>query len=199
VQLVQPSNKEIIMLNPSRIASRAAGACVLALALLSPVHAAPVLQMSTATSASGIDLTVRAQDVADLYGYQFTLNFDPALLKALAGTEGAFLPSGGSTFFDPGSIDNITGSISFVLGTLIGAIDGVDGSGDLATFSFDVLQGGFANFSFSDVFLLDSSFAEISVEARGLVAQVPEPATLWLTAIGLFAVLGAWTRRPRTL
>ena len=187
------------MLNPLRIASRAAGACALALALLSPVHASPVLQMSTATTATGIDLTVSAQDVADLYGYQFTLNFNPALLTALAGTEGAFLPSGGSTFFDPGSIDNIAGSISFAFGTLIGAIDGVDGSGDLATFSFDVLQGGFANFSLSDVLLLDSQFAEISVETRDLVAQVPEPATLWLAAIGLFAVLGARTRRPRTL
>ena len=187
------------MLNLSRIASRAAGACALALALLSPVHAAPVLQMSAATSATGIDLTVRAQDVTDLYGYQFTLNFDPALLKAIGGTEGSFLSSGGSTFFDPGSIDNIAGSISFVFDSLIGAINGVDGSGDLATFSFDVLQGGFANFSFSDVFFLDSNFAEISIEARSLVAQVPEPATLWLTAIALFAVLGARTRRARTL
>jgi hypothetical protein len=189
------------MLNPLLFASRAAGACALALAFLSPVQAAPVLQMSTTTTATGIDLTVRAQDVVDLYGYQFTLNFDPALLTALSGTEGPFLQSGGSTFFLPGDIDNTAGSFSFVLGTLIGPGPGVDGSGDLATFSFAVGQSGLASFSFSDVFFLDSNFAEISIDTPELavqVAQVPEPGSLWLAAVALFAVLGGRSIRPKT-
>ena len=188
------------MLNPLLMASRAAGACALALALLSPVLAAPVLQMSTTSTATGIDLTVRAQDVVDLYAYQFTLNFDPSLLSALAGTEGAFLPSGGSTFFLPGDIDNAAGSVSFVLGSLIGPINGVSGSGDLATFSFAVDQSGLASFSLSDVLILDSAFAEISVgtpELIAQVAQVPEPGSLWLAALGLFAVLGGRAMRTR--
>ena len=178
------------MLNPMLIASRAAAGCALALALLSPVHAAPVLQMSTTATAGGIDLTVSAQDVVDLYAYQFTLNFNPALLTALGTTEGAFLPSGGSTFFLPGDIDNDAGSVSFVLGTLFGAGGGVTGSGDLATFSFAVDQPGLASFSFADVFFLDSTSAEIAVTATNLVTQVPEPGSLWLAGIALFAVLG---------
>lgn len=178
------------MLNPLRIASRVAGACALALALLSPAHSAPVLSMSTQTTATGLDLTVNAQDVADLFAYQFTLNFDPSLMAALSAVEGSFLPSGGATFFSPGDIDNGAGSISFVFATLLGPVDGVDGSGDLVTFSFDVFEAGLANFSLSDVLLLDSTGAEMAVDIRDAVAQVPEPASFALVALGLVAALG---------
>lgn len=180
------------MLNPSRIASRAVGACAFALALLSPAYAAPVLQMSAVNSATGVDLTVRAQDMVDLYGFQFTLNFNPSLLSAVSGTEGTFFPSG-SSFFDAGTIDNTNGSISFVLGALIGMVNGVDGSGDLATFSFDLEQGGLAGFSLSDILFLDSFGSDIAVESTDLVAQVgevPEPGSLFLAGIGLAALLG---------
>jgi hypothetical protein len=178
------------MLNPLRIASRVAGACALALALLSPAQAAPVLSMSTQTTATGLDLTVSAQDVADLFAYQFTLNFDPALVAAISAAEGSFLPRGGATFFSPGDIDNSAGSVSFVFATLLGPVGGVDGSGDLVTFSFDVQQGGFAQFSLSDVLFLDSAGADIAVDVRDVVAKVPEPATLALVALGLVAALG---------
>lgn len=181
------------MLNSSRIASQAAGACALALALLSsPAHAAPVLELSTANSAAGIDLTVSVRDVVDLYSYQFTLNFNPAFMTALGTTEGAFLPSAGTTFFLPGDIDNTTGSIAFVLGSLIGPIDGVDGSGDLATFSFEVEDGWLGDFSFSDVLFLDSMGNDIPV-----LAEVPEPASLWLAGVGLFALLGGRAIKSR--
>lgn len=181
------------MLNPMLLASRAAGACALALALLSPVQAAPVLEMSSATSATGLDLTVRVKDISDLYGFQFTLNFDRTLLTAVGGTEGSFLMGAGSTFFDPGLIDNGAGSIAFVFNTLVSAVDGVDGSGDLATFSFDVVQAGLAGFSFSDVLFLDSALNDIPVVSSGLLVQVgevPEPGSLWLAGLGLVALLG---------
>lgn len=188
------------MLNPSRIASRAVGACALALALISPVHSAPVLQMSASTTAAGIDLTVRAQDVSDLYAYQFTLNFDPGLLSGQTATEGSFLSGAGATFFYPGEIDNIAGAVTFLFNTLVGPIEGVGGSGDLAIFSFDIEQGGFANFSLSDVFLLDSTGGVIPVDTQDLVVQVgqvPEPGSLWLAALGLAAVLGGRSIKPR--
>ncbi len=129
-----------------------------------------------------------------MYAYQFTLNFNPSLLTAFTGVEGSFLPSGGSTFFYEGAVDSATGSITFVFGTLIGPVNGVDGSGDLATFSFDAVQGGIANFSLSDVLFLDSSFTDIAVNTTDLavqVGQLPEPGSLWLAGIGLLAVFGA--------
>jgi len=194
---VKPSSKDTIMLNPSRTASRAAGACALALALLSPAYAAPVLDMSTTTTSTGIDLTVSVQNVTDLYSYQFTLNFSPTLLSAVAVGEGAFLASAGATYFYPGDIDNSAGSISFVLASLFGPTAGVDGSGDLATFSFDVKSAGLASFSFSEVMLLDSSLNPIDVDTRDVVAEVPEPASLWLAGIGLFALFGGRAIRSR--
>src|SRR6218665_162120 len=96
-----PSNKEITMLNPFHLSSRAAGACALALALLAPAHAVPVLEMSTANSATGIDLTVSVRDAVDLYGYQFTLNFDPVLLTGGGGTQGAVLSNARPTHLSP--------------------------------------------------------------------------------------------------
>lgn len=184
------------MLKPPRLASRALGACALTLALLPAAQAAPVLEMSTGVSASGFELTVRVRDVVDLYAYQFTLNFDPGLLAALGATEASFLPGGGATFFHPGDIDNDAGAVTFAFGTLIGAVDGVDGSGDLVTFTFDPQKSGYASFSLSDVLLVDSTGADIAAETRDLVARVPEPAGLWLAGLGLVAAFSR--RKPHT-
>lgn len=186
------------MMNPSGIAVRGAGACALALALLCPAQAAPVVEMTAASSATGFDLTVRAQDVVDLFAYQFTLNFNPSLLKATAQAEGSFLSTAGTTFFRPGDIDNLAGSLTFVLGTLTGPIGGVSGSGDLARFSFSVQQAGLATFTLSEVVLLDSAGSELSADVRSLVTAVPEPSTYLMFALGLAAVLGAGSFKRRT-
>lgn len=186
------------MKNPSTLIGRAAGACALALALLSPAQAAPVVDMTSALSANGFDLTVNARDVADLYGWQFTLNFDPTLLKATGITEGSFLMNAGSTFFGAGEIDNQAGTISFNYGSLIGPGGGVTGSGDLARFAFDVQGAGPASFTLSDVALLDANLTAIDADARSLVAVVPEPSTYLLFALGLFAVLGARQLQSKT-
>lgn len=172
------------------IAARAAGACALALSLLSTAHAVPVFEMSAASTATGFELTVQARDVVDLFAYGFSLSFDPALLKLTAGTEGALLRQGGDTFFRAGVFDNDAGSVTYTLGTLIGQVPGVTGSGQLATFSFDVKQAGLASFKFTDVALVDGSGADISVETRNLVTAVPEPASIAMFAVGLLALLG---------
>lgn len=186
-----PTKEETPMKNPTRIAAHAAGACALALALMSQAQAAPMLEMSATTSSAGIEISVNARDFTDLYGYQFTLDFDPGLLTALDVTEGAFLPGGGATFFSPGTIDNDAGSVSFVFGSLLGPGAGVSGSGQLATFSFGVDRAGLANFALSDVQFLDSTLTVMTVDTRNLVTAVPEPATLGMFGLGLFALLGA--------
>jgi general secretion pathway protein D len=143
--------------------------------------------------------------IADLYAFQFDLSFDPALLSAVSVVEGPFLQSGGTTFFIPGTIDNVGGTVTATADTLIGPIPGVTGDGTLVQFEFAALAPGTSDLSFANEILLDSSLNEIanatfqngSVTVAG-ASSVPEPSTILYTLAGLF-LLGAILRfsRPR--
>lgn len=166
------------------------------LAATTQAWAAPILSAEAtpnpATPGSSLNVDVRIADVVDLYGYQFTLNYDASLLQATGITEGSFLGAGGPTFWYVDGIDNSAGSISFVLGSLFGPEPGVSGSGSLANIAFEAIGSGNAALSFSDLLFLDSSSTDIAVEAGTLLigiaaapADVPEPASLALFGIGL--------------
>ncbi|HEX8609684.1 MAG TPA: cohesin domain-containing protein [Telluria sp.] len=169
------------------------------LAASTQAFAMPTLSVNAApapvVSGGKLDLSVNISDITDLYGYQFTLSFDSALLKANSFKEGAFLGSAGSTFSDGGTIDNATGTISFVFNTLVGTGPGASGSGELGRFSFDTFGNGNAALTFSDVLFLDANLNEIAVAADGSSVQVvPEPESFLLVGIGLLAA-GAVRRR----
>lgn len=140
----------------------------------------------SAVIGSTLGLDVSIVGVADLYIYQFTLLFDPTLLQVSGGTEGAFLRTGGSTYFDPGTNDNAAGAISYVFDTLIGAVPGVSGSGMLAHFDFSVIGAGSTVFSLSDMVFLDSSYADLAPQTISVPFQtVPVPSAYWLFGIGV--------------
>lgn len=146
---------------------------------------------------SPLSVNVRIANVSDLYGFQFTLSFNPAVLRALTVTEGAFLPGGGSTFFSAGTIDNTVGRVSFVFDSLVGAIPGVSGNGTLASFSFATIGVGSSVLSFSDTLLLNSALLDIPASFQPLtvsVSPIPEPASVAMFALGL-AGLAAFARR----
>ena len=138
----------------------------------------------------GIDLML--SDVTDLYAHQFSMSFNAAVLQLTGSTEGGLLGTGGTTYFDSGSIDNTLGTISFAFNTLIGAGPGVNGGGNLMHFDFNVISAGVSAFDFSDVLFLDSSFNDIAVtiNAAPLVvnAAVPEPGAFLLFGTGLLAL-----------
>lgn len=176
--------------------------CLAAALLAASSHtwAAPVLTADAApdpaTLGTDVSVDVRIADIVDLYGYQFTLNYNASLLRAIGVTEGAFLGSAGQTFSYGGDIDNTAGSISFIFNSLIGDIPGASGSGSLAQIRFETIGIGSSALSFSDVLFLDSLGADIAVDAgASQVGVVPEPAGYMLMGIGL---IGAAALRRRS-
>lgn len=179
-------------------------ALLLGAASLHTAIAAPILSMTavpdSAVIGSTLGLDVSIAGITDLYIYQFTLSFDPTLLQEIGGTEGGFLETGGSTYFDTGASDNAAGSVGLVFDTLLSAVPGVNGSGLLAHFDFSVIKAGSNVFRLSDVLFLDSTSADLAPQASNLAVQtgsVPEPSAYYLFGIGLAGLVVLRRRKNR--
>ena len=145
---------------------------------------------STTTLGVVVSVAVRVTDATDLYAYQFDLSFDPTILSTTGVSEGGFLPSGGSTFFLPGTIDNVSGMVTLTAGSLEGAVPGVTGSGTLAVVQLKGLKFGPSPVTLSNIVLLDSTGADIDTTIQnGSVTVVPEPTSVMLLGGGLLAGL----------
>jgi general secretion pathway protein D len=155
----------------------------------------------TVTAGQSFTLSVEISGATDLYGYQFDLGFNPAVLAAISVTEGAFLGTGGPTIFLPGTIDNVGGSITANADILNGAVSGVDGSGDLLDVTFQALTAGSSSVQIFNLIALNSfgeglnestSGATVTVSASG----VPEPGSGLLLAAGVIGVFAFRSLRP---
>ncbi|MEM8512037.1 hypothetical protein RCH14_001337 [Massilia sp. MP_M2] len=159
--------------------------------------AAPILSFSTGPAAqvgSTVTYNIAIDDIADLYSYQFSINYDARYLRALNVTEGAFLGTAGNTI--SGVLGMETGFIDFVYGSLLGPIPGASGSGLLASITFEAIGAGTSALSFADVIFLDSVGDDIAgltaLSGQGVVladpggpVDVPEPASVLLFGAGL--------------
>lgn len=153
--------------------------------LIAPVLNADVMSVGSATEslASNFDIPVTISGATDLYAFQFDLSFDPEILQLQSVTEGPFLPSGGSTFFVPGTIDNVAGTATFNADTLIGSIPGVVGDGTITFLNFTAVGNGTSALNLANVILLDSNLNELSfttTSGQVMVGQVPEANSVWL-------------------
>lgn len=154
----------------------------------------------TVNSGQSFAFDVDVATVSDLYAFQFDIGFDPTILSAVSVAEGLFLPSGGSTIFFPGTIDNVGGTITFNADSLVGAISGVTGSGILANIMFNALAAGTSPVALSNLQLLDSSLNPIafstangSVSVKG--AATPEPSALPFLGAALLCLAAARLKR----
>jgi hypothetical protein len=146
------------------------------------------------TAGQSFTLSVQISGATDLYGYQFDLGFDSAVLAATSVTEGPFLATGGPTIFLPGTIDNVGGAITANADILNGAVSGVNGSGDLLDVTFHALTPGASSVQIFNLFALNSFGEGLTVTTAGSAVTVatPEPGTgpfLAAGVIGLFAFL----------
>lgn len=183
---------------PSPLRSALALCAVAALPLAAQAQATLSAVPASGTVAVGSPLSVAIDigNVTDLYAYQFTLSFNAAVLQATGVVNGSFLDGAGTTFFDAGSIDNTAGTVSFVVGSLIGPIAGATGSGPLASVSFNVTGFGSSTLTLSDVLALDSTLGDITLQITGgAVTAVPEPGAWLMFSAGLLGMAGLRLRR----
>lgn len=141
-----------------------------------------------------IIVSIQIRAVADLYAFQFDLS------SAVSVNEGPFLQGGGITYFVPGTIDNVGGSITANADTLIGPISGVTGNGSVATITFTAKASGTSPLSLANVILLSSSLSDITATAQnGSVSIVttspsipatPAPSSLLLVMTGGLTLIG---------
>ena len=113
---------------------------------------------------------VRAENVSDLAGWQFDLDFNPAILEAKGVSEGGFLKTDdGTTFFQSGSIDNAAGRIT---GLIAGRISegGVSGSGSVLQVRFKAKSQGETKLALQN--FLFASTAEESIPAGPLEIHI---------------------------
>ncbi len=100
-------------------------------------------------------LDISAETVFDMAGWQFNITFDPTILEAISVSEGNFLKTAGTTFFQAGSIDNVAGKITGLSAARL-STQGVSGTGILLQVEFKAKSGGetklvLQNFEFGTV------------------------------------------------
>jgi hypothetical protein len=176
-------------------------ACLASLGLGTLAQADTVLTIASSEATIGpggtFSVEVNVAGVSDLYGYQFDVLFNPNVLEALTSSEGSFLSQGGSTFFIPGTNDNVGGVVAATANTLLSPVPGVSGSGNLAVLTFEALKSGASSIAISGAELIDSGFnsintsttgGSITVGPSGMIAPEIDPAS---AASALTLLLGS--------
>jgi hypothetical protein len=146
---------------------------------------------------TAFDLHIDASGASDLFAWQFSLVFDPAVLSFQGVAEGSFLAGAGGTLFLPGVAGG--NALSLVANTLIGALPGASGAGRLATLSFVALAEGSSALHLADMLILDSTLQPSAVTGMDgavlVAAPVPEPGAAAMLLAGLAALAGLLAAR----
>lgn len=115
-----------------------------------PASSSLSLASGTATTATTLALELRANQVSDLYGVAFDLNYPSAQLQFVRVTAGPLLNNGAVQ-----AAVSTTGTL-VVGGTHLGNTPGATGSGVVMTLEFSAVGAGTGSFSFARNSALDS-------------------------------------------
>jgi hypothetical protein len=131
----------------------------------------PSFKEVTINSVFGIDLNV--SDVADLYLWVVTIEWNPSIIEFQSYTEGAFLKAGGSTAIMDAGVSS--GKVTKLVCTVLGPVLGVTGGGSLITFSFKAKALGTTPVSITFSDLLNSNGDHISHSISNGMVKVSLP------------------------
>jgi len=165
-------------------------------------QAIPTLSFTapTVTNGTSVDVDFVVTDIADLFGYGLTINFDPTLLSVASVTSGSFLGTAGTPDFGV-ILGTDAGIINYIYDGLYGNGAGASGSGTLFTIHFNTLAAGSSTLTLTEPVVFDSQLADISFDfTPGIVTilpvvdvppgtDVPEPASALLLGVGAAAFL----------
>jgi hypothetical protein len=114
----------------------------------------------------GQDFTVNVnvRDADEISGWQVGLIFDPTVLGCTGFFEGEFLSDAGTTKWSKGTINNVTGVITFHACSLYGSVT-ASGDGRLAYVNFTVIAPGVSDLHLRDVKVL-------KIDEWGMVFEV---------------------------
>jgi len=113
----------------------------------------------------GFQITVRAHNLDDMYGYDLVVEADRRKLK-LTNSKSAI------TGFSVGPLEEENGGIRFA-NTKIGKSSGVNGNSDLAAFTFERVANGAASIRLTEVNLVDSELNMVTYEPNLRVLITP--------------------------
>jgi hypothetical protein len=123
------------------------------------------------TAGATFDIDVLIEDVTNLGGFQFSINYEPAIVTVENAADVALGPFLGSTGRAPTvlgpNIDNVTGKISYGAFTMGAAPPGPDGNGVMATITFKVQSQANGVLDLNSVQITDIAGAALQVDTIG--------------------------------
>ena len=98
-------------------------------------------------------VTASISDVTNLWGWSLGLSWDPSVLQMTSFSEGSFLTSAGQTSLTASPIDNSNGVIPNINDVLT-LQNSASGSGNLVSFTFQILGYGSSHIDLATVEML---------------------------------------------
>jgi len=163
--------------------------------LPSPVQAVvPAVSVNPSSLTTELEqnfnIDIAISDVFDLYGWEFTLSWNPYVLDAANVTEGPFLKGDGRSTFFAYNISLIDGRM-VVDCTLLGWISGVSGSGILTTLTFCPKNSGECSLDLYNLSLIDSNEQPIFCQTSNGYVRVISPHDVAVSMVDVSPLLAS--------